>query len=55
MMKRRLRSMEDLEMTGATYVMLVLTLMFYWGGFIVLAVKAARADAKRERLRKRGE
>ncbi|MDP6525920.1 MAG: hypothetical protein QGH15_17020 [Kiritimatiellia bacterium] len=32
-------------MTAATYIMMVLVLGFYWGGFILFACKAARADA----------
>ncbi len=34
-------------MTAATYIMMVLVLGFYWGGFILFACKAARADAKK--------
>ncbi len=34
-------------MTGATYIMLVLVLGFYWGGFVYFALKAAKADANK--------
>ena len=36
-------------MTAATYVMLVLVLGFYWGGFILFAHRAAKADTKKEK------